>query len=162
MHVRIRPPEPGDEEELVALNRASVHLHRCWITPPATAAEFADYLRRCRRTDYSGRLIVRASDGAVVGAANLSHITPQTASVGFYLGKPYLGHGYMTEALALIAVQARDSLRLRRLEAEIQPANERAAATVQRAGFQPVPEALRILKIDDRWCDHACWVLGLA
>ena len=50
-------------------------------------------------------------------------------------------------------------LRLHRVQASIQPENERSIALVRGAGFRPEGLALRYLKIGGRWRDHEQWAI---
>ena len=72
--VLLRAPTSADQREFLALARASRKLHRPWLHPPETAAEFRSYLRRSREKTFRALLVVRREDGAIVGAFNLSQI----------------------------------------------------------------------------------------
>ena len=48
---------------------------------------------------------------------------------------------------------------LHRLEASIQPANERSIALVRAAGFTREGFSRRYLKIGGRWRDHEHWAI---
>ena len=67
--------------------------------------------------------------------------------------------GYMTEALQLALHYAFKSLRLHRLEANIQPSNAASIALVKRAGFVLEGYSERYLKVCGRWRDHERWAI---
>jgi ribosomal-protein-alanine N-acetyltransferase len=160
--VFLRPPRAGDLEELIALNRASVRLHRGLVSPPKTPEQVQEYFKRSRREDCRCFLICRQDNGAIVGSINLSQIFRggfQNAYMGYYVGQPYAGRGYMAEALKLMLRYAFTNLKLHRLEANIQPENAASIALVERAGFVKEGYSRRYLKICGRWRDHERWAL---
>jgi len=160
--VFLRAPAKSDLEESVALNLASRRLHRHLVYPPTTPDEFADFLERCRRADAVCCFVCRIEDGAIVGSINLSQIYGgglQSAYLGYYVGEPFAGRRYMTEALELMLRYAFLKVRLHRLEANIQPGNVASLALVKRAGFQREGYSKNYLKIGSRWRDHERWAI---
>lgn len=160
--VFLRAPTEGDSEELVALNRASARLHRGLVSPPVGPEQFEAFLDRCRRDDAACFLVCRVEDGRVAGAISLTQIARgnfQSAYMGYYTGGPYAGRGYMTEAVGLALRYAFETLRLHRVEANIQPGNLASIALVKRAGFVKEGYSRRYLKIGGRWRDHERWAV---
>jgi [ribosomal protein S5]-alanine N-acetyltransferase len=158
----LRPPTEADLREFTALSRASAQFHRGLVSPPAQTSQFVDYLERCRRADSACFLICRNEDSAIAGTINLSQIFRggfQNAYLGYYIGSPYAGRGYMTEALELLLSYAFSVLKLHRLEANIQPQNRASIALVKRAGFSREGFSRRYLKICGRWRDHDRWAI---
>lgn len=160
--VALRPPAPEHGPALLELNRASAAHYHPWAAPPTTAEQYAAYLDRCARPETAGLLICRADDGAPMGAITLSQIfygPLQSAYLGYYIGAPFAGRGYMAEALALALDHAFHALALHRVEANIQPANARSIALVRRLGFTREGYSRRYLFIDGDWRDHERWAL---
>lgn len=160
--VFLRPPMKGDSEEFLALNRASKRFHRSLVSPPTEPQQFASFLKRVRRPDCACFLVCRLADGAIVGSVNLSQIFRggfQNAYLGYYVGAPFVGRGYTTEALQLILRYAFQELKLHRLEANIQPANAASIGVIKRAGFSREGFSRRYLKVCGRWRDHERWAL---
>lgn len=160
--VYLRLPRAKDCQEFINLNRASIRFYRGLATPIITPEQFASYIKRCKRDDYKGFLICLKQDDTIVGSVNLSQIFRggfQSAYLGYQVGAPFAGQGYMTEALELVLRHAFDTLRLHRLEANIQPGNRASIALVQRAGFTKEGYSRRYLKIGGRWRDHERWAI---
>ena len=67
------------------------------------------------------------------------------------MGEWFAGQGYMTETLALMPRHAFVSLRLHRVEANIQPENTPSIAPVKRAGFEREGYSRRYLKVYGKW-----------
>lgn len=119
-------------------------------------------LARCRRPTYKTLLACRCEDDGLVGVFDLSQIfygIMQSAYLGYYALAPHARRGYMRDGLALMLHYAFRTLRLHRLETNIQPANQRSIALVRRAGFVREGYSRRYLKIDGRWRDHERWAL---
>ncbi|PYS47997.1 MAG: phosphinothricin acetyltransferase [Acidobacteria bacterium] len=149
-------------EEFIALNRASRHLHRGLVTPPVTPAQFASSLKRWRKSDSACFLICLIEDDTISGLINLSQIFMggfRSAYMGYYIGAPFAGRGYMTEAIQLMLRFAFRDLKLHRVEANIQPQNAASIALVRRAGFRREGYSPRYLKIQGRWRDHERWTM---
>jgi ribosomal-protein-alanine N-acetyltransferase len=107
-------------------------------------------------------LVVRREDRAIVGVFNLSQIflgNFRSAYLGYWVGAPYAGQGYMTEGLALLLRHAFGPLRLHRVEANLQPGNVASRALARRAGFRLEGFSPRYLKIAGRWRDHERWAI---
>lgn len=93
---------------------------------------------------------------------NLSQIvrrTLQSAYLGYAVGKPFAGQGYMRDGIDLVLRRAFVTLRLHRAEANIQPGNRASIALAQGAGFNREGFSPRYLKIADRWRDHERWAI---
>jgi [ribosomal protein S5]-alanine N-acetyltransferase len=160
--VLLRPPRPTDGPELVTLVKASREFLRPWAYPPATLPAFRKYLRRCRGATYRGLLLVRRKDGAILGSLNLSQIflgNFRSAYLGYWVGGPHAGEGYMREGMELLLCHAFGKLGLHRVEANVQPRNASSRALVRRFGFRKEGFSPRYLKVGGRWRDHERWAI---
>jgi ribosomal-protein-alanine N-acetyltransferase len=160
--VYLRTPEAADADEFLTYVRENRSFHRPWVYPPSTRDRFLAYARRCRRDDFEGLLARRSEDDAVVGVFNLSQIFRggfQNAYVGYYGSSRHAGGGYMTEGMSLLLGHVFRSLKLHRLEANIQPGNTASLALVRRCGFRKEGYSPRYLKVGGRWRDHERWAM---
>lgn len=158
----LRTPKIRDLEEFIALNRASVRLHRNLVSPPKHAEDFIAYLKKCRQAGSVCFLIHQLEERAIIGSINLSQISRggfQSAYLGYFVGEPYSKRGYMTEAMELMLRHAFERLRLHRIEANVQPENSPSLALVKRAGFIREGYSRRYLKVCGRWRDHERWAI---
>jgi len=163
--VYLRPPQRRDAATFLAAARASRRLHGAWVRPPRNAARFAEYVarfgQRAQRdpgaATHAGLVVRRAEDDAIVGVFNFSESVRSAfhrAYLGYYAFAPYAGDGYMSVGLALALGFAFRTLKLHRVEVNVQPANTRSLALVRRAGFVREGYSRRYVKIAGRWRDH--------
>jgi [ribosomal protein S5]-alanine N-acetyltransferase len=160
--VCLRTPERADRAEFISLMRTSRAFHRPWATAPTDDEAFDAYLADSRRPDFEAMLICRREDRAILGFFNLSHITRgslQSAYLGYAVGSPYAHQGYMREGIELVLRNAFLTLRLHRIEANIQPGNHASIALARGAGFSHEGFSPRYLKIGGRWRDHERWAV---
>jgi ribosomal-protein-alanine N-acetyltransferase len=94
--------------------------------------------------------------------ANLSQIfrgNLQGAYLGFWASAEFTGQGYMAEGLQLVLHFAFKRLRLHRLEANVQPENQKSKALIKRSGFWYEGFSPRYLKVGGKWRDHERWAV---
>jgi [ribosomal protein S5]-alanine N-acetyltransferase len=151
-----------DFEELLEMFLESRKIYKGLITPPLDRESFTVYVER--NLDEANELFVicRNVDNKIVGAINLTQIfrkSFQNAYLGYSLGVKYVGNGFMTEAIKLVLGRAFKTLKLHRIEANVQPVNVASISVLKRAGFTKEGFSRRYLKIDKRWRDHERWAI---
>jgi len=160
--VKLRRPIRVDTQEFVTLMRQSKALHYPWVFPPKTKDTFKKYLKSRHQKNQDGFLLCHAQTHAIMGVINLNEIVRgyfQSAYLGYYIGAPYAGQGYMQEALTLVVEYAFSEVQLHRLEANIQPENTASINLVKRCGFRKEGFSPRYLKINGEWKDHERWAI---
>ncbi|HVH65183.1 MAG TPA: GNAT family protein [Candidatus Acidoferrum sp.] len=160
--VFLREPSLRDEAEILARNRASRALHRGWVTPPNDRKAFVEWMKRVREPSVRCFLVCRVEDGAIAGVYMLNQIVRrffQSAYLGYYAEAPFAGQGYMREGLQLVLRHVFTTMKLHRIEANIQPENVASIALVKRAGFRLEGFSPRYLKVAGRWRDHQRWAM---
>jgi [ribosomal protein S5]-alanine N-acetyltransferase len=158
----VRRGRSGDAAEFTALMRESRELHQPWSFPPVREEEFTALVDRARADDFELFLLCRRGDGRILGFFNLSQIFRGpflNAYLGYAVGQPHSGCGYMGEGIQLVLKHSFGPLGLHRIEANIQPGNEPSIALAKRAGFRLEGFSPRYLKIDGRWRDHERWAI---
>jgi RimJ/RimL family protein N-acetyltransferase len=82
--------------------------------------------------------IERLDDAKLIGRCVLFSLNPQSrrADIGYALAPEAWGHGYMHEALLALLRFGFSELDLNRVEADIDPHNQRSAKLLERLGFR--------------------------
>ena len=160
--VHIRHPRMRDRDPFLKAVRRSRSLHRPWTYPPSDDDAFRGFVRSADRPTVQRFLICRTDDDTFVGVANLSQIVLdpfRNAYLGYYAFSPHHRQGLMREGLELSIRHAFGPLRLHRIQANVQPENERSVELLRGLGFAEEGYARRYLKIGGRWRDHLLFAL---
>jgi [ribosomal protein S5]-alanine N-acetyltransferase len=163
--VLLRAPQMADHAEWAALRAASRDFLTPWEpTWPADDLTRAAFRRRIRRYAEDQRsdlaypfFIFRKSDNVLVGGLTLANIRrgcAQAASLGYWMGAPYAGQGYMTAAVSTVLPFAFGTLRLHRVEAACIPGNDASIRLLENTGFRREGFARQYLCINGIWQDH--------
>ena len=161
MSARVRPLEASDRDAFIAAAKASTEMHRPWTTPPMTETAFDDYLAR-RKNETASCLVVVTDDGDLAGIYNLSEIVRglfQNAYLGYYAFVPHAGTGMMRAAMPSVFAHAFDDLGLHRLQANVQPDNNRSRRLLESTGWREEGFAQRYLLIGGAWRDHVMYAI---
>jgi len=86
--------------------------------------------------------------------ASIRRGVAQSASLGYWIGRPYARRGYMTAALSALIPTAFDVLPMHRLEAACIPTNAASIRLLEKTGFQREGYAREYLCINGTWQDH--------
>ena len=155
-------PRVEDGPAFVRAMQASRALHHPWVVAPCDMPAWRRYLQRLERPTEEGFLVRRIADRAICGVVNLNVITFEalcSAYLSYYAVERYAGRGYMKEGLTELIAMAFGELGLHRLEANIQPGNERSIRLVESLGFECEGYSPRFLMINGKWRDHERWAL---
>jgi [ribosomal protein S5]-alanine N-acetyltransferase len=163
--VILRTPQATDHTEWAALREQSRDFLAPWEpTWPADDLSRSAFRRRIRRyaedlrSDQSyAFLIFRSGDGRLVGGLTLANVrrgVAQAGSLGYWMGLPYIRHGYMTAAVRAVIPFAFGTLRLHRLEAACIPTNTASIRLLENTGFVREGYAREYLCINGIWQDH--------
>ncbi len=130
---------------------------------PKTSREgFEKYVAQSERAENEFFLICLNENGAIAGTSNLSQIFMgnfRSAYLGYLLGEALMGKGFMSEAVGLTLSFAFKTLKLHRVEANVQPENTASINVLKRAGFSNEGFSPKYLKINGRWRDHGRWAI---
>lgn len=166
----MRYSEMRDYEEWAALREQSRAFLTPWepLWPPddLTRASFRYRVRRhmeeAARDEAYTFFVYREEDDTLLGGLSLGHVrrgVSQSATLGYWMGAPHAGKGYMTRAVRAIANYAFDRQGLHRVEAACLPTNEPSRRLLERVGFKYEGYARSYLNINGQWRDHLLFAL---
>jgi ribosomal-protein-alanine N-acetyltransferase len=172
-HVRgggllLRAPEHGDYSAWADLRGASrehlVPFEPQWARDELSYGSYRRRLKQYQRDRAEDQsyafFIIRDGDERLIGGLTLSNVrrgVSQSAALGYWIGQPFAGRGYMTEAVRTLLPHAFESLHLHRVEAACLAHNAASMRVLEKAGFEREGVARRYLKIDGRWQDHVLY-----
>lgn len=143
------------EKAFLAMTQSSRDFHHPWVKAPLTSEEFQQFYQRYQIENQKSYLLFE--ENQIIGVFNISEIVRgafQSAYLGFYAASAFSGKGLMKQGLQLLLKEAFTTLKLHRLEANIQPENNASLALVKQNGFRKEGYSLRYLQINGQWCDH--------
>ena len=163
--VLLRAPHMGDFAAWARLREQSRTFLAPWepLWPPDDLTSAA-FRRRVRRTvlemeseEAFAFLIFREKDDCLIGGITLGHIrrgVSQATTLGYWMGAPYAGQGYMSRAVRRALEFAFGALHLHRVEAACLPHNLASIRLLQATGFEQEGLARGYLQIAGQWQDH--------
>ena len=140
--VALRPVRLADEGDVFRVFSDPAAM-RYWSTPPMSSLEQAtelieDIQARQAQGDFFQWGVVQQGSDSLIGTCTLFQIVweHRRAEVGFILRSDLWGLGLAREAVGVMLAHAFDGLGLHRLEADVDPRNERSLSLLTRLGFR--------------------------
>ncbi|MGQ4275269.1 GNAT family N-acetyltransferase [Terrihabitans sp. B22-R8] len=163
--VFLRTPRAGDYEEWADLRGRSRRFLQKWeptwpsddLTRPAFRRRLRRYLGDRRLGQSYTFFLFSAETDALIGGLTLSNVrrgVAQTCTLGYWMGEPFHGRGYMTEGVRAAIPFVYDRVGLRRIEAACLPVNAASIRLLEKTGFVREGHARQYLCIDGHWEDH--------
>lgn len=104
--------------------------------------------------------IVNRVDGALLGAITLDNIRRgpnQTATMGYWIGLPYVRKGFMSESITALVHYAFNTVDISRIESACLPENTPSRKVLEKCGFKYEGVAQAYIQIDGRWRTHVLY-----
>lgn len=135
----LRAPGLADAPALVPLadNRRVAEQTRR-MPHPYTLADAETFVKSVRAGGLSDAafLVTRKGDGAVLGCAGLGAMDDGNVEIGYWIGEPFWGNGYATEAAQAVVDHAFRAGALDRLYGRCRTANAASRRVLVKCGFQ--------------------------
>lgn len=166
----LRAPVMGDFPQWADLReRSRAYLtpwEPIWPSDDLTRSGFRRRLRRYVEDIAEDRaypfLVFREDDGTLLGGVTLANVRRgivQAGTLGYWVGQPHAGKGYMTAALRVLLPTLFGELNLHRIEAACIPTNQSSIRVLEKCGFAREGLARRYLCINGVWQDHCLYGL---
>ena len=136
---------------------AAGRSHQGLVPPPHQA-----HATEIENDDAYPFLLFRESDDALLGGLTFGQIkrgVAQAATLGYWMGQPFAGQGWMARAVRAATGFAFATLRLHRIEAACLPQNEASIRLLTRTNFREEGLARAYLRINGIWQDHLLFAL---
>ena len=140
----LRPPVAGDAAEIARLLSIWNVAHWLVRVPFPYRIEHARaWVDRSGQERSAGAgwpyVIFRRDNGALVGSIDLSvEADRKSAALGYWLGQPFWGQGFASEASRAMIRFAFENLKLRQVTANALPENTRSIRVLEKIGLQYV------------------------
>jgi RimJ/RimL family protein N-acetyltransferase len=154
--LRMRLVEPADAAATARLMTLDVALRLSSWRHPMTVRQAAARISRARRAaaaresvDYA---ILTRAEGELLGWVGLAVVSDQggRARLGYWLGTPHQGRGYMSEAVAAALPAAVAFLRVEAVEAAVEETNAASVAILERLGMRRVGDRVEPMRWQGR------------
>lgn len=134
----LRAPRFDDARAVARLaNDRRIAENTTQLPHPYGLADAQEWLSVCNRCEgESTFLITRADDGAVAGACGIGPVEDGPPELGYWLGQPFWGQGYTTEAVRALVDYAFGEMDFDALQAGARVSNPGSRRILEKCGFQ--------------------------
>lgn len=138
----LRAPHEDDIDAIAHLaNNEKIATMVSRMPHPYTATDAANFVERTKEGAIGNCVyaITKADNGEFLGCCGIENIPYEEdiVEIGYWLGEPYWGHGYTTEAVqVLIDMIFRTRNEVDHIDARCRVVNERSRRVLHKCGFQ--------------------------
>lgn len=133
----LRAPRLEDAKTIAVLaNDRRVAENTARIPHPYKLADAEQFISSVDKGEGEAAFAVTKHDGTVIGAAGVAKPDGENAEIGYWLGVPYWGKGYATEAARAVIDYAFAELDHATLQAGARVTNPASRRVLEKCGFQ--------------------------
>lgn len=140
--LRLSPLRTEQAQRLAELgNDPFIAAHTANFPSPYTLETAQAYIRQVSESEHArGNPVfgIELLDGTLIGVVNLKlSERHRSGHLGYWMGAPYRGNGYMSEAARAVVEHGFQALNLHRVESACFAVNEASARVLENAGLVP-------------------------
>jgi RimJ/RimL family protein N-acetyltransferase len=133
----LRAPRFEDAEAIAALvNDRRIAQNTARIPHPYGLADAQAFLTAANTDDGEIVFLIHAPSGGIVGCCGIARLDGETPEIGYWLGVPFWGKGYATEAARAVIDHAFGDLDYDTLLAGARVSNPASRRVLEKCGFQ--------------------------
>ncbi len=131
----LRAPNRADVTAMARLaNNRNIHKWLARLPHPFGEADAIAFIDRTARGPLEHAYSILTADGGFIGVCGLTDNEEGPVELGYWLGEPYWGLGYASEAVAAL-VAAADAAGCDRIAAWAQTLNHASCRVLEKSGF---------------------------
>ena len=133
----LRAPKLEDAKTIAALaNDRQIAENTARIPHPYKLADAKLWIRSIADDAAEHTFLVTLTDGAIIGACGVHLRDDPAPEIGYWLGRPYWGQGYATEAVRAVIDHAFTEMGHDALQAGARVTNPASRRILEKCGFQ--------------------------
>jgi len=133
----LRVPRPDDANAVAKLaNDRRVAENTARLPHPYTAADAQEFIAHVNGADGELAWLITLPNDKIIGACGIAALGGQQPEIGYWLGVPYWGKGYATEAARALIDHAFTELNYETLQAGARVSNPTSRRVLEKCGFQ--------------------------
>jgi RimJ/RimL family protein N-acetyltransferase len=139
----LRPPHPGDASDMAGLaNNRRVSLMLARVPHPYTLAHAERFIAGAGAAPGCAYALTLAPTGCFIGCAGLDPTEGGGLALGYWIGEPFWGQGFATEAAHALVDHAFRSSAIAALSASCRVVNAASRRVIHNCGFQYAGEGM--------------------
>jgi RimJ/RimL family protein N-acetyltransferase len=133
----LRAPRPDDAKAITSLiNDRRIAENTARIPHPYSLADAHAFLAETNRDARERSFLIALADGTVIGGCGIHDLSAAGPELGYWIGVPHWGRGYVTEAARALIDHAFGALGYERLTSRARVSNPASRRVLEKCGFQ--------------------------
>jgi RimJ/RimL family protein N-acetyltransferase len=133
----LRAPRAADAKAIASLiNDRRIAENTARIPHPYSLADAHSFLARVNHDPSEPTFVVALADGTIIGGCGICVLSGGEPELGYWIGVPYWGRGYATEAARALLDHAFGELGCERLLGRARVSNPASRRVLEKCGFQ--------------------------
>jgi RimJ/RimL family protein N-acetyltransferase len=133
----LRAPRKADARAIARLvNDRRIAENTALIPHPYTLADAHEFIARSGEHEPKTSFLITLAEGRLIGGCAVAIHQGRDPEIGYWIGVPYWGCGYATEATRALVDHAFATLRCERLASGARVSNPASRRVLEKCGFQ--------------------------